>query len=54
MRTPKPYYESVDGVGYLLYALLELDLVVRNSDVVLSKQAIIVGRENKRMDLDNR
>ena len=21
----KPYYESIDGVGYLLYALLQLD-----------------------------
>ncbi len=21
----KPYYESVDGVGYLLYALVQLD-----------------------------
>ena len=23
----KPYYEAMDGVGYLLYALLELELV---------------------------
>lgn len=50
----KPYYEAIDGVGYLLYALLELELVVRNPSEVLSKQAIIVGQQNKRMDLDNR
>lgn len=24
----KPYYEAMDGVGYLLYALLEIDEVV--------------------------
>ena len=24
----KPYYESIDGVGYLLVALLQLDQVV--------------------------
>jgi len=49
----KPYYEAMDGVGYLLYGLLELDLVLKNPKEVLSKQAIIVGKENKRMDLDN-
>lgn len=26
----KPYYEAMDGVGYLLYALLELDQVLRD------------------------
>lgn len=50
----KPYYEAMDGVGYLLYALLELDLVAKNPEAVLSKQAIIVGKNNKRMGLDNR
>ena len=50
----KPYYEAMDGVGYLLYALLELDLVIRNPEAVLSRQAIFVGKENKRMALDNR
>jgi hypothetical protein len=24
----KPYYEAVDGVGYLLYALVQLDRVI--------------------------
>jgi len=49
----KPYYEAIDGVGYLLYALLELELVKRNPLAVLSKQAIIVDKEDRRMDLVN-
>ena len=49
----KPYYEAMDGVGHLLYALLQLDLVMQNPQEVLSKQALIVGRENKPMDWDN-
>jgi hypothetical protein len=28
----KPYYESIDGVGCLLYALVQLDRVVTRSD----------------------
>jgi uncharacterized protein YyaL (SSP411 family) len=47
----KPYYEAIDGVGYLLYAFLQLDLVMENTEKVLSKQAIIVT--NRRMGLDN-
>jgi hypothetical protein len=31
----KPYYEAMDGVGYLLYALLELDQVLKEPDRVL-------------------
>ena len=27
----KPYYESIDGVGYLLYALLQLDQAVTDT-----------------------
>jgi len=29
-HSAKPYYEAVDGVGYLLYALLELDQVIKH------------------------
>jgi hypothetical protein len=51
----KPYYEAMDGVGYLLYALLELEGVVDKPDKVLSDQAILVGTGNHitLMDLDN-
>jgi hypothetical protein len=51
----KPYYEAMDGVGYLMYALLELDLVLKNPEKILSDQAIIVGKgKHKRvMALDN-
>jgi hypothetical protein len=47
----KPYYEAIDGVGYLLYALLQLDIVLENPGEVLSKQSIIL--DNQRMALDN-
>ena len=30
----KPYYEAADGVGYLLYALLQLDQAVRPGQAV--------------------
>lgn len=51
----KPYYEAIDGVGYLLYALLELDQVLKDPKEVLSKQAIVVGKGKQKtaMDLDN-
>ena len=51
----KPYYEAIDGVGYFMYALLELDLVLKNPGKVLSDQAIIVGKGNHKrvMALDN-
>ena len=51
----KPYYEAVDGVGYLLYALLELDLVSNNTQKVLADQAITVGKGNGKtlLALDN-
>ena len=31
----KPFYSSVDGVGYLLYALLQLDRVLANPKAVV-------------------
>ena len=51
----KPYYEAMDGVGYLMYALLELDLVIKNPEKVLSDQAIMVGegKHKKVLALDN-
>ena len=39
----KPYYEATDGVGFLLYALLELERVVQHPEEVLAEQAIFVG-----------
>jgi hypothetical protein len=51
----KPYYEAMDGVGYLMYALLELDLVLKNPEKVLSDQDIMVGKGKNKgiMALDN-
>ena len=51
----KPYYEATDGVGSLLYALLELEQVVKNSKEVLAKQAILVGKKDNKIliGLDN-
>ncbi len=51
----KPYYEAVDGVGYLLYALLELDQVLKDPQAVLSRRAIVLGNGDRTavMDLDN-
>lgn len=49
----KPYYEAMDGVGYLLYALLELDVVLRDPDATLAAGEIRVGPAGERMALDN-
>ncbi len=51
----KPYYEAVDGVGYLLYALLELDQVMKDPKAVAARKAIVVGTGNKQtaMAMDN-
>jgi hypothetical protein len=51
----KPYYEAMDGVGYLLYALLELDQVLKAPKAVLAQKAIILenGRRKTTMNLDN-
>lgn len=49
----KPYYEAMDGVGYLLYALLELDQVLNNPDMALSNKKIILGPQQIVMPLDN-
>jgi hypothetical protein len=51
----KPYYEAADGVGYLLYALLELDQVIKHPEPALSEKKIIVGKGPKQvfLPLDN-
>jgi hypothetical protein len=51
----KPYYEAVDGVGYLLYALLELDQVVNQPASALSQKKIVIGKSPQQttLPLDN-
>jgi len=51
----KPYYEAMDGVGYLLYALLELDQVLKDPKKVVAKGAIVVDNDKGQttMNLDN-
>ena len=48
----KPYYESVDGVGYLLYALLELDHVMKDPDQAVKLRKLQL-RNGSSMDMDN-
>ncbi len=51
----KPYYEAVDGVGNLLYALLELDQILNDPKAVVAKKAIVLegGKGQTTMGLDN-
>ena len=49
----KPYYEAMDGVGHLMYALLQLELVLQDPQEVLAKQAIAVGKNGQLMAFDN-
>jgi len=51
----KPYYEAMDGVGCLLYALLELDLVLRQPQKAVTHNAILAGpaADRFRLPLDN-
>ncbi len=49
----KPYYEAMDGVGYLLYALLELDQVIKHPEEVFSDKKITLGSQKLVMPLDN-
>jgi hypothetical protein len=49
----KPYYEAMDGVGYLLYALLELDLVLKDPDKAITNKKLLVGDCPNEMPLDN-
>jgi len=43
----KPYYEAVDGVGQLLYALLELDRVLVNPKQAVAQKAIPLHNNRK-------
>lgn len=43
----------MDGVGYLLYALLELDQVLKNPKAVATNTTIAVGNGQTTMNLDN-
>jgi hypothetical protein len=49
----KPYYEAMDGVGYLLYALLQLDQVVKDPAGVVANGRILLGDERVVMPLNN-
>ncbi len=51
----KPCYEAVDGVGYLLYALLVLDQVLQDPKAVVDRNAVAVetGTRNTILRLDN-
>ncbi len=49
----KPYYEAIDGVGYLLYALLELDEVLKDPQAAVKSKAILIGSGKQKMALDN-
>lgn len=43
----KPYYEAMDGVGQLLYALLQLDSVVANPSRALKARQIVLKSDGK-------
>jgi hypothetical protein len=43
----KPYYEAMDGVGQLLYALLELDRVLVNPKQAVAQKAIPLHNNRK-------
>lgn len=51
----KPYYEAMDGVGYLLYALLELDQIQNDPQSVAGKKAIVLANDKGQstMSLEN-
>lgn len=49
----KPYYEAMDGVGYLLYALLQLDHVMDNTKMTLANNKILMTKNQTEMTLDN-
>ena len=49
----KPYYEAMDGVGYLLYALLSLDQVLKDPQEAVKSKAILIGNDKRKLALDN-
>jgi hypothetical protein len=52
----KPYYEAIDGVGNLLYALLVLDRVLQDPSAVVTRRAVVLGpgQSAEPISLDNR
>jgi uncharacterized protein YyaL (SSP411 family) len=48
----KHYYEAIDGVGYLLFSLLQLDQVLKNPELVLAQKKILINNTIE-MPLDN-
>ena len=49
----KPYYEAMDGVGYLLYALLQLDQILADPQSAVDSKSILIGADRRKMALDN-
>jgi len=51
----KPYYEAMDGVGYLLYALLQLDQILERPEVGLYEHVFPIDIDGQTilMDMDN-
>lgn len=49
----KPYYEAMDGVGYLLYALLQLDQVLADPKSAVESKTVLIGTDARKMALDN-
>ena len=49
----KPFYCSVDGVGFLLYALLQLDRTLEDPNAVVGAKAIPLGEDRGAMGFDN-
>lgn len=52
-HSAKPYYEAMDGVGYLLYSLLELDQILKDPQTAVNSKAILIGSGKGIMALDN-
>jgi len=49
----KPYYEAMDGVGYLLYALLTLDQILAQPEAAVKSGTVRIGNPGRVMALDN-
>jgi hypothetical protein len=50
----RPYYHAVDGIGYLLVALIQLDRVMELGDAIVGQKAIPIDKEGHyTMGFDN-
>lgn len=49
----KNYSEAIDGIGFLLYALLQLDHVIQNPKGAIKNRGISIGANQIKMPLDN-